>query len=79
MSKRNQASLSASSLSASTSFWPRRRVKIFDSSLKELLGEVDLSPGMLASADLLVGERRLVTYFTYPITRNISQAFHEPD
>ena len=34
-----------------TSGW----VKIFDSSLKELLGEVDLSPGMLASADLLMG------------------------
>ena len=56
MSKRNQASLSASSLSASTSFWPCRRVKIFDSSLKELPDEADLSPEMLASADLLMGD-----------------------
>jgi len=67
------------SLSGEQGAWYRGRVKIFDSSLKALPDEVDLTPGMLASADLLVGERRLVTYFTYPITRNISQAFHEPD
>ena len=67
------------SLSGEPGAWYRGRVKIFDSSLKDLPDEVDLTPGMLASADLLVGERRLVTYFTYPITRNIRQAFHEPD
>ncbi|MGE4633229.1 MAG: HlyD family type I secretion periplasmic adaptor subunit [Planctomycetota bacterium] len=69
----------AESLAGEPGAWYRGRVKILDAALNELPDGIDLTPGMLASADLLVGKRRLVTYFTYPITRNISQAFHEPD
>ena len=69
----------AESLAGEPGAWYRGRVKILDAALSELPDGIDLTPGMLASADLLVGKRRMLTYFTYPITRNISQAFHEPD
>ena len=35
-------------------------------------------PGMLASSDLLVGDRKLASYFINPIIKN-SNAFREPD
>jgi len=34
---------------------------------------------MLASADLKVGKRRLITYFTNPILKSLSSAMREPD
>ena len=57
----------------------RGRVEIKDAALNLLPEGFQLTPGMLAAADLKVSERRLVTYFTYPITKNFSQAFREPD
>jgi hypothetical protein len=34
---------------------------------------------MLATADLKVGKRRLITYFTNPILKSLSSAMREPD
>jgi hypothetical protein len=50
-----------------------------DSELMGLPEEFDLTPGMLASADLKVGKRRLITYFTNPILKSLSSAMREPD
>jgi HlyD family secretion protein len=57
----------------------RGRVNVADSELMGLPGEFDLTPGMLASADLKVGKRRLITYFTNPILKSLSSAMREPD
>ncbi len=67
------------SLSGEKGAFYRGRVEIEDSAFTRLPEGFQLTPGMLASADLKVSERRLVTYFTYPITKNFSQAFREPD
>ena len=55
------------------------RVKAEDSELLGLPEDFDLTPGMLASADLKVGKRRLITYFTNPILKSLSSAMREPD
>jgi len=34
---------------------------------------------MGASADLKVGERKIITYLTHPILKGLSSAFSEPD
>ena len=67
------------SLSGEKGAFYRGRVDIDGSAFAQLPEGFQLTPGMLASADLKVSERRLVTYFTYPITKNFSQAFREPD
>jgi HlyD family secretion protein len=38
-----------------------------------------INQGMLASADIKVGQRRLISYFTYPITRAFEESFTEPE
>ncbi len=57
----------------------RGRVELLPGDLSEMPNGVQVSPGMLATSDLLVGDRRLVTYFINPIIRNVKQAFREPD
>jgi len=57
----------------------RGRVNVEDSELMGLPENFDLTPGMLASADLKVGKRRLITYFTNPILKSLSSAMREPD
>ena len=57
----------------------RGRVNVEDSELMGLPEDFDLTPGMLATADLKVGKRRLITYFTNPILRSLSSAMREPD
>ncbi|MDP6843731.1 MAG: HlyD family type I secretion periplasmic adaptor subunit [Rhodospirillales bacterium] len=69
----------AESLDGEEGAFYRGRVEIKEAALNLLPEGFQLTPGMLASADLKVSERRLVTYFTYPITKNFSQAFREPD
>jgi hypothetical protein len=34
---------------------------------------------MLASADMKIGDKRVVTYLTHPIMKGFSSAFREPD
>ena len=57
----------------------RGRVDVEDSEILGLPENFDLTPGMLASADLKVGKRRLITYFTNPILKSLSSAMREPD
>jgi len=67
------------SLQGESGAYYRGRVNVEDSELLRLPEEFDLTPGMLATADLKVGKRRLITYFTNPILRSLSSAMREPD
>jgi len=67
------------SLQGESGAYYRGRVHVEDSEIMGLPEEFDLTPGMLATADLKVGKRRLITYFTNPILRSLSSAMREPD
>ena len=67
------------SLSGEKGAFYRARVEISSDQLQTLPPEFQLTQGMLASADILAGERNLITYFTFPITRAFEDAFREPD
>ena len=67
------------SLSGEKGAFYRARVEIPSDQLQNLPPEFQLTQGMLASADILAGERNLITYFTFPITRAFEDAFREPD
>jgi len=67
------------SLQGESGAYYRGRVNVEDSEIMGLPEEFDLTPGMLASADLKVGKRRLITYFTNPILKSLSSAMREPD
>ena len=67
------------SLSGEKGAFYRARVKISSDQLQTLPIDFQLTQGMLASADILAGERNLITYFTFPITRAFEDAFREPD
>lgn len=57
----------------------RGRVDIQAESMASVVTKGGLTPGMLANADLRVGKRRLISYFTTPILRGMGTAFSEPD
>ena len=57
----------------------RARVDLDRESIKKMRKKADLTPGMLAKADFRVGERRLITYFTNPITKGLDSALEEPN
>ena len=67
------------SLQGESGAYYRGRVDVEDSEILGLPEDFDLTPGMLASADLKVGKRRLITYFTNPILKSLSTAMREPD
>jgi hemolysin D len=67
------------SLSGDKGSFYRGRVNIKVGELKKMPSDFRLTSGMSASADLLVGERKLITYFIRPITKGFRTAFTEPD
>ena len=67
------------SLQGESGAYYRGRVQVEEDELMGLPEDFDLTPGMLASADLKVGKRRLITYFTNPILKSLSSAMREPD
>jgi len=67
------------SLQGQSGAFYRGRVQVDDNEIMGLPEDFDLTPGMLASADLKVGKRRLITYFTNPILKSLSSAMREPD
>lgn len=56
----------------------RARVSIEKSNLVLTPKNFRLLPGMSVSADVKVGTRKLITYFTYPILRSGQTSFREP-
>ena len=67
------------SLSGEKGAFYRGRIDIPSEQLESLPSDFQLTQGMLANADIKVGKRRVITYFTYPIIRAFEGAFREPD
>jgi hemolysin D len=67
------------SLSGVTGSFFRARVEILQKEIKNLPDDFKLTSGMTATADLIIGKRKLITYITRPITKGFDNAFSEPD
>lgn len=67
------------SLSGEEGEFYRGRIEIPTGEAQSLPTSFKLTQGMLANADVKVGKRRLITYFTYPITKAFGDSFREPD
>lgn len=67
------------SLSGAKGSFFRGRVSIAAKELEGLPETFSLTSGMGASADLKVGDRRIITYLTFPILKGLLSAFKEPD
>ena len=67
------------SLAGEKGFYYRGRIKTQPLSESAMPRDFLINQGMLASADIKVGQRRLISYFTYPITRAFEESFREPE
>lgn len=67
------------SLSGEKGAFYRGRVDINPEELKKMPPDFRLTSGMTASGDLLVGDRKVISYFIRPITKGFRTAFSEPD
>ena len=67
------------SLSGVEGAFYRGRVDVRARGLTRLPTGFRLTPGMLANADIKVGERRLFNYLANPIIKGFSTAFSEPN
>jgi hemolysin D len=67
------------SLSGEKGAFYRGRIDISGEQLQTLPPDFQLTQGMLANADIKVGKRRVITYFTFPIIRAFEDSFREPD
>ncbi len=67
------------SLSGDKGAFYRGRVKVASLKGTKMPEDFVLSQGMLASADILVGKRPLISYFTYPIMKAFEESFNEPE
>jgi HlyD family secretion protein len=56
----------------------RGRVKITAMALRETPSDFRLVPGMTVQAEIRVGERRVISYFLYPILRVFDESLREP-
>ncbi|HYD55877.1 MAG TPA: HlyD family type I secretion periplasmic adaptor subunit [Burkholderiales bacterium] len=56
----------------------RARVSLEKVELVDTPPNFRLTPGTTVSADIKVGTRKLITYFTYPVLRSGSTSFREP-
>ncbi|MGP9813822.1 HlyD family type I secretion periplasmic adaptor subunit [Rhodopseudomonas sp. NSM] len=52
-------------------------VDVTDSKLRIPSGQVQLIPGMAVTAELKVGQRRVVSYFLYPLLRGLDESIRE--
>lgn len=56
----------------------KARVALIDTELHNLPEGAHLIPGMSLSAEVKVGTRRLISFFTYPLTRGMDESLREP-
>ncbi len=56
----------------------RARAQITEKELKDTPPGFHLMPGMKVSGKFKVGQRRLITYFIYPLIRTLGNSFAEP-
>ena len=67
------------SVSGDKGVFYRGRVKTESLKGSDMPSDFILSQGMLATADILVGKRSLISYFTYPILNAFEESFKEPE
>ena len=67
------------SLSGDKGVFYRGRVRTESLKGSDMPSDFILSQGMLATADILVGQRPLISYFTYPIMNAFEESFKEPE
>ena len=67
------------SLAGDKGVFYRGRVKTEGLDGTDMPSDFILSQGMLATADILVGQRPLISYFTYPIMNAFEESFKEPE
>lgn len=56
----------------------RARIKLLSTTLDNVPSNFRLIPGMPLTADIKVGERRIITYFLRPILRGVDESLREP-
>jgi HlyD family secretion protein len=54
------------------------RVSLADTNLRGMAEPVRLLPGMSVSAEIKVGQRKVISYFLYPLLRGLDSAIKEP-
>ncbi|WP_167730301.1 HlyD family type I secretion periplasmic adaptor subunit [Terasakiella sp. SH-1] len=67
------------SLTGEKGTYYRIHANIQGNNLHDLPDDFRLVPGMLLTGDIRVGQRRLITYFLYPVIRTIETSFTEPN
>jgi HlyD family secretion protein len=56
----------------------RARIRLTDTRLEAVPDGTNLSPGMVASAEIRVGTRSVLSYFLYPVIRALDESIREP-
>lgn len=56
----------------------RARVKLTETNLRDVPDDYSLFPGMSLRAEVKVGTRRVITFFTYPLIRTFDQGLRDP-
>ena len=54
------------------------RVELTSTTLHDVARETRLLPGMTLSAEIVVGDRRVITFLAYPIIRGLDESLREP-
>ena len=67
------------SVSGDQGVFYRGRVKVQSLKESDMPSDFNLSQGMMATADIMIGQRPLISYFTYPILNAFEESFNEPE
>jgi hemolysin D len=54
------------------------RVELLSTTLRDVSQDMRLLPGMTLSAEIVVGQRRVISYLAYPLIRGLSESMREP-
>lgn len=54
------------------------RVELTNTTLHDVSKDVRFLPGMTVTAEIVVGERRVITYLAYPIIQGLDESLREP-
>jgi HlyD family secretion protein len=54
------------------------RITLTSTQLKNMLDSARLMPGMTLSAEIVVGQRSVLSYLAWPLTKGMSEAVREP-
>jgi len=74
----SEDSFSSKENSSNGALFYRARIKLLTTTLDNVPSNFRLIPGMPLTADIKVGERRIITYFLRPILRGVDESLREP-